>query len=308
MAIVLQETLRAVFYATFYAALALGAYRQEGVEVRLVTAPEPSAAARGLANGAADLAWGGPMRVLLTYDQQRDCDLVCFCEVVTRDPFYLVGRWPKPDFKLQDLFGLRLGTVSEVPTPWLCLQEDIRRAALDPACLERVGERSMADNCAALRRGEIDVVQVFQPFVEELIEAGAGFIWSAAADRGPTSYTTLYAPRALLSTRREECERMVRAIYRTLKWVHAADAGQLAAAIAGYFPDLPQHRLTQALDRYRASAIWGRDPRLPLLGYERLRAWLVSGGLISAGAAYERVVDNSLAERVLRQDPPPLAS
>ena len=90
---------------------------------------------------------------------------------------------------------------------------------------------------------------------------------------------------------------MVRAIYRTLKWVHAADAGQLAAAIAGYFPDLPQHRLTQALDRYRASGIWGRDPRLPRLGYERLRAGLVSGGLISAGAAYERVVDNSLAEQ-----------
>ena len=308
MAIVLQETLRAVFYAPFYAALALGAYRQEGVEVRLVTAPEPAAAARGLANGNADLAWGGPMRVLLTYDQQRDCDLVCFCEVVTRDPFYLVGRWPKPDFELQDLIGLRLGTVSEVPTPWLCLQEDLRRATLDPAALERVSERSMIDNCAALRRGEIDVVQVFQPFVEELAEAGAGFIWSAAADRGPTSYTTLYAPRALLSARREECERMVRAIYRTLKWVHAADASQLAAAIAGYFPDLPQHRLTQALDRYRVAGIWGRDPRLPRLGFERLRAGLVSGGLISAGTSYERVVDNGLAERVLRQDPPPLAS
>jgi NitT/TauT family transport system substrate-binding protein len=308
MAIVLQETLRAVFYAPFYAALALDAYRQEGVEVRLVTAPEPAAAARGLANGSADLAWGGPMRVLLTYDQVPDCDLVCFCEVVTRDPFYLVGRWPKPDFKLPDLFGLRLGTVSEVPTPWLCLQEDIRRAGLDPAGLERVGERSMVDNCAALRRGEIDIVQIFQPFVEELIEARAGFIWSAAADRGPTSYTTLYAPRALLSMRREECERMVRAIYRTQKWLHAADAGQLAAAIAGYFPGLPQHRLTQALDRYRASGIWGRDPRLPRLGYERLRAGLVSGGLISAAAAYDSVVDNSLAEQVLRQDPPALAS
>jgi len=42
MAIVLQETLRGVFYAPFYAALALDAYREEGVEVRLVSPPPRS--------------------------------------------------------------------------------------------------------------------------------------------------------------------------------------------------------------------------------------------------------------------------
>src|SRR5262249_7632799 len=158
MAIALQETLRAVFYAPFYAALALDAYQQEGLEVRLVTAPTPAAAARNLAEGNADVAWGGPMRVLHTYENDPDCELVCFGEVGTRDPFFLVGRRPKPDFKLRDLLGVRLATVSEVPTPWLCLQEDLRRAGLDPAMLERLPDRSMAENCEALRRGEIDVV------------------------------------------------------------------------------------------------------------------------------------------------------
>ena len=50
MAIVLQETLRGVFYAPFYAALALDAYGEEGVDVRLVSAPRPSESARGLAD------------------------------------------------------------------------------------------------------------------------------------------------------------------------------------------------------------------------------------------------------------------
>ena len=308
MAIVLQETLRAPFYAPFYAALALGAYRQEGIDVRLVTAPTPAAAARGLADGSADVAWGGPMRVLYTYDAQPDCDLVCFCEVVTRDPFFLLGRQAKPDFRFSDLMALQLATVSEVPTPWMCLQEDLRRAGLDPARLARVSDRSMAETSQALRRGEIDVVQAFQPFVEALVEDGAGHIWWAAADRGPTSYTTLYAPRELLAKRGAECEAMVRALYRTLKWVHAGDGTRLAAAIADYFAELPQARLAKALDRYLALGIWGRDPRLPRSGFERLRAGLLSGGLISTGATYERLVDNSLAERVLQQDPPALAS
>lgn len=307
MAIVLQETLRGVFYAPFYAALALGAYREEGVEVRLVSAPRPSDSARGLADGTVDVTWGGPMRVMHTYEQDPGCDLVCFCEVVTRDPFFLIGRAAKPGFQLGDLMGKRVAVVSEVPTPWLCLQEDMRRAGLDPARLDRVTGQSMASNAAALRRGEVDVVQLFQPFVEELLEAGAGHIWYAAAGRGPTSYTTLYARRALLAERRDECERMVRAIHRTLKWVHASDGAQLAAAIAAYFPDVPQQRLARALDRYKALGLWGRDTRLPRSGYERLRAGLVSGGLVAKGTPYETAVDNTLAELVARQDPPALA-
>jgi NitT/TauT family transport system substrate-binding protein len=306
MPIVLQETLRAVFYAPFYAALALNAFRQEGVEVSLITAPTPSAAARGLADGSADVAWGGPMRVLHTYDIDPNCDLVCFGEVVTRDPFFLLGRAAKPGFRFTDLQGLRLATVSEVPTPWLCLQEDLRREGLDPARLERVSDRSMAENCEALRRGEVDVVQLFQPFVEELLEERAGHIWWAAAERGPTSYTTLYAPRALLSDQRQDCEGMVRALYRTLKWVHAGDGARLAAAIADYFPHLPQPRLAKALARYQALGIWGRDPRLPRVGLERLTAGLLSGGLIVTAAPYERIVDNSLADLAIREDPPPL--
>jgi NitT/TauT family transport system substrate-binding protein len=308
MAILLQETLRAAFYAPFYAALALGAYRQEGLDVQLVTARTPAAAARSLVDGSADVAWGGPMRVLYTYEQEPNCDLVCFCEVVTRDPFYLVGRTAKADFRLADLADLRLATVSEVPTPWLQLQEDLRRAELDPARLQRIADRTMPENCEALRRGEIDVAQLFEPFVEELVEAGAGSIYWAAAERGPTSYTTLYAPRALLAERRQDCEALVRALQRTLNWVHAGDGARLAAAIADYFPHLPQPRLARALARYQTQGIWGRDVRLPRRGYERLSAGLLSGGLISTAMPYERVVDNSLAELVLNQDLPPLAT
>ena len=63
MAIVLQESLRGLFYAPYYAALSLGAYDQEGVEVRFVPASDFGAAPDGLFGGTVDVAWGGPMRV-----------------------------------------------------------------------------------------------------------------------------------------------------------------------------------------------------------------------------------------------------
>jgi NitT/TauT family transport system substrate-binding protein len=166
--ITLQESLRGLFYAPYYAALALGAYRREGVAIEFASAPSPAAAPTALFEGTVDVAWGGPMRVMQTYESRSDCDLVCFGEAVTRDPFFLLGRELRPDFTVADLFGKRVATVSEVPTPWLCLQEDLRRAGLDPDTLPRIADQTMANNAAALRHGELDVVQLFQPLAEEL--------------------------------------------------------------------------------------------------------------------------------------------
>jgi NitT/TauT family transport system substrate-binding protein len=306
MAITLQESLRGLFYAPYYAALARGAYEEEGVEVRFVAASDFGAAPDALFNGTTDAAWGGPMRVNQFYGERADCDLVCFGEAVTRDPFMLVGRAPQPNFAIADLATARIATVSEVPTPWLCLQHDLRLAGIDPPTLDRVADHTMADNMAALRAGAVDAVQLFQPLAEELIEEGSGYLWYAAANRGRCSYTSFYARRGALAAKRDEFRRLVRGLYRTQKWLHAQPAEAIAETVQSYFPAAPRARLVTALARYKALGIWGRTPILPRGGYERLKDSLVSGGFC-AGTPYEVAVDNSLAEEAVADDRSPRA-
>jgi NitT/TauT family transport system substrate-binding protein len=96
MALTLIENFRAVFYTPFYAAFALQAYEAEGLEVRRVTSANPAQTMQALLTGQGDVAWGGPIRLLLANNQQPDSGLVIFCEVVRRDPFFLVGRGRSP--------------------------------------------------------------------------------------------------------------------------------------------------------------------------------------------------------------------
>jgi NitT/TauT family transport system substrate-binding protein len=296
--ITLQESLRGLFYAPFYAALSRNAFAAEGVEVRFVSSPEPNKALDALIDGTADIGWGGPMRVNAGYRDVPNADFKCFAEVVTKDPFFLVTRDAKPPFNAADLMGLKLATVSEVPTPWLCLQHDIRLAGGDPTAINRITDRSMADNAAALLAGEVDVVQLFQPYVEELVEQGC-HIWYAAADRGLCSYTTFYCRDSVMQAKRDEFAKMVRALYRTLQWVHSVDATALAEAAAPYFPAVPMPRLIAIIARYKALGIWGDSPVLPRAGYERLLASMVSAGFVNPGTPYEVAVDNSLAEAAM---------
>jgi len=99
---------------------------------------------------------------------------------------------------------------------------------------------------------------------------------------------------------------MVRAIHRTQKWVAGAGGDAIAEAIAPYFPDVSAPVLAASCARYRSLGIWGSDPRLPRAGYNRLHASLVSGGFVSPGTDFEVAVDNSLADAVVAENPPPL--
>lgn len=300
--ITLSENFRALFYTPFYAAHAIGAYEAEKVEVELRNSPDPSRTAADLREGRIDVMWGGPLRVLLTHAADPTADVVCFCDVVARDPFFVIGREPRPDFRPRDLVGPRFASVSEVPTPWLCLQDDIRRDGADPATLTRTNGPSMGENAAALRAGTLDAIQVFQPYAEDLLQSGAGHLWYAAADRGLTAYTTLVTRRPVLVSRRDELAAMVRAMVRSLRWIAATPGSEVARALASFFPDVPANIYAAAIDRYKISGVYGSDPITRREGVDRLAAAMRSGGALDRDIPFEKIVDNSLAEQAAATD------
>src|SRR5262245_33122050 len=165
MPIRLMENFRAVFYAPYYATYALGFYEREGVEVELLTSDAPGDAVPKLLDGSIDLTWGGPMRVMKAHDQDRHSPLVSFCEVVSHDPFFLIGRGSAKPFRLTDLAQMKFASVSEVLTPWMCLQQDLRDSGIDPDKLPHFSDRAMTRNYHALQAGDLDVMQAFEPFV-----------------------------------------------------------------------------------------------------------------------------------------------
>jgi NitT/TauT family transport system substrate-binding protein len=306
MKITLIENFRALFYTPFYAAFALGAYEAEGLEVELKMSGGAAKTAASLIAGAGDVSWGGPLRLMFALEKNASADAFAFCEVVGRDPFFLLGREPKPDFQLQDLVGRKLAVVSEVPTPWMCLQYDLRLAGIVPERIQHLPQRSMAENVAALRSGEADAIQVFHPFGGRLVHEGAAHVWYAAASRGLVSYTTLNTTRAFAEKNPDALRKMCRAMYRTLKWLSEHDANELARLLASYLPDIPEPILTACLRDYQSLGLWNRTPMLQREGFDWLRDAALATGLLTKRLSYEDCVDMRFAEAALKENPPPL--
>lgn len=299
MSIILSENFRALFYAPFYAAHAIGAFDDAGVEVTLKPSPQPAAAVGALRAGEVDVMWGGPLRVMITHANEPNADLVCFADVVARDPFFVIGSRPWPDFRLADLAGVRFASVSEVPTPWICLADDLRRAGVDIARLDHICGPSMAENAAALAAGRLDAVQLFQPYAEQLVASGAGHVWYAAASRGLTAYTTLVTRRATLAQREEELLKMTCGMGRALRWFAVTPAPTIAGTLERYFPDVDGAIFAAAIDRYRSLGLWGPDPLIRREGYDRLHAAMRAAGALARDIPYEACVDTNLATRAI---------
>ncbi|WP_198375593.1 ABC transporter substrate-binding protein [Neoroseomonas rubea] len=296
--IILNEPFRAVFYAPFYIAEARGLFAAEGVEVRRDTAGDPNKAAENLLSGRADIAWSGPMRPMLLRDRDPSCPLRSFCAVVMKDPFLIIGRGPRPGFALSDLPALRFGTVSEVPTPWWCLQDDLRAAGIDPDGLTRVTDRTMAENAAAVLDGTLDAAQLFEPHAA-LAEAKGAAVWHRAADRGPSAYTAFYATEARIAERAAEFEAMIRAMAKALTWIATAPPAEIAATVAPMFPEVPAAALATALGRYQAMALWSPTPHFPRAAFDQLQRAMRSAGIIQGAPTFEACVDEAIVARAL---------
>ena len=297
----IAENFEALFYAPLYALQAGGFAQQENLTLEWLPPGGPGGAIDAVRAGDVDLTWGGPMRVLRDRDQLPDDDssLLCLGEVVGRDPFLLMMRADDAtrhggQMSMLDLASLRLSVVSEVPTPWLCLQQDLRNAGMDPAHMLAAGRvvqgLSMAAQIEALRKGAVDVIQLFEPYVSQLELNGFASVVYAASTRGPCCYTTFITARRTLTQHRQPIAALQRALARAQRWMVTEGPQALAQCVAPRFPGVSPDVLTAAVSRYVSSGVWSRSPQVVREGVDRLRESLLAGGFVGQAAAFDTIV------------------
>ncbi len=288
------ENFRAVFYAPFYAIRALGLAEREGLAVEWLPSGAPGSTIDEVKRGGVDAQWGGPMRVLKDHDSMRAgggeaaSSLVCFGELVGRDPFYLIGK-QRPAFRLKDLAAMRVGVVSEVPTPWYCLRADLEDAGVDTTTLRTTKNLTMPQQLEALASGKLDAVQLFEPYASRALADGNAILY-AASSRGPTCYTTFLTSRDSAAKRGAPFAALTRATQTVLDWIGENGPAELARVTAPFYADVPEALLRAALERYARAGLWSRTTAVSEAGFERLAYSLHAGGFIAHRATYAECV------------------
>ena len=295
--IVLNEVTHSVFYAPLYAAMSLGYFEQEGLEIELVNGGGADKSMTALLSGQADIGLMGPEAAIYVYNEGKEDSAVVFGQLTKRDGSFLVGRLPDEDFKWSDLKGTTIIGGREGGVPEMTLEYVLRNNGLEPGVdVEVITNIQFNLMGGAFEGGTGDYVTLFEPTASLFAKEGKGYIMGAVgAESGEVPYPAFMAKKSYIEKNPENIRRFLKAVYRAQQWVQNASDREIAEAIVDYFPDTTVESLMLVARSYKEIDAWMDTPVMKEEAFDRLQEIIQQAGILDEAVDFESVVDTSYA-------------
>lgn len=101
----LNEVAHSIFYAPQYVAIENGYFKDEGIDLELVTGFGADKTMTAVLSGDADIGFMGAESSVYAYQQGANDAVVNFAQLTQRAGNFLVARGPMDNFKWSDLIG-----------------------------------------------------------------------------------------------------------------------------------------------------------------------------------------------------------
>lgn len=103
--VVLNEVAHSLFYAPMYVAIEEGYFKEQGIDLELVTGFGADKTMTALLSGEADIGFMGPETTVYTSNEGAEDLIVNFAQLTQRAGNFLVAREADDDFNWQKLKG-----------------------------------------------------------------------------------------------------------------------------------------------------------------------------------------------------------
>lgn len=130
--ITLNEVAHSIFYAPQYAAIELGYFEEEGLNLTLVNGAGADKVMTALISGDADIGFMGSEASIYTYANGSDDYAVNFAQLTQRAGNFLVGRQPDADFNWDKLRGTKVLGGRAGGMPQMVFEYILKKNGIDP--------------------------------------------------------------------------------------------------------------------------------------------------------------------------------
>lgn len=103
--VVLNEVAHSIFYAPMYVAIEEGYFKEEGIDLDLVTGFGADKTMTAVLSGEADIGFMGPETTVYAYNEGASDVVLNFAQLTQRAGNFLVAREPAENFAWSDLKG-----------------------------------------------------------------------------------------------------------------------------------------------------------------------------------------------------------
>ncbi|GIM27697.1 ABC transporter substrate-binding protein [Clostridium polyendosporum] len=301
----LNEVVRSVFYAPMYAAINQGFFKEEGLEIDLSTGQGADKTAQQVLSKNADIGFCGPEQIIYIHNQQRDDLPVIFAQLTQRDGSFLVSRSKEEDFKWESLKGKTIIGGRPGGVPEMSLEYVLRNHGIQPnKDVKIITNLAFTATAGAFKSGTGDYVALFEPTASMLEKDNAGYIVaSVGQSAGVIPYTCFFSTKSYINQNPQIIEKFTRAIYKGQLWVQKSSDEEVAKAIKSFFPGTDEDILVNVIKNYRSINAFAPNPTMQEEAMSKLMDIIQSydSNLIPARPSFEKLVDNSFSEKVVKE-------
>ena len=267
----LCEVTHSIFYAPQYAAMELGYFEEEGIEIELSNGGGADKVMSAVLSDSMDIGLAGPEACIYVYNEGKEDYPQVFAQLTKRDGSMLVGRTEQPDFTWQSLKGSHILPGRKGGVPYMT---------------------------GAFLGGTADYVTVFEPAASSIQAEGKGYIVAAVGDAvGDLPYTAYFAKSSYMEENPELIQGFANAVAKGEAWVKSHSAEEVAKLVAPHFADTDLELLTSAVENYQKVGAYCETPVMSEESFDRLQTVMESAGELSQRAAFDAVVNNTFAEK-----------
>lgn len=296
--VTLNEVAHSIFYAPMYVAIEEGYFREEGLDVTLVTGFGADKTMTAVLTGDADIGFMGSESTIYTYAGGTEDYVVNFAQLTQRAGNFLVSREPIDDFNWdmlrdQDVLGGRAGGM-----PQMVFEYILRKNNIDPAADLRIDQSiDFGSTAAAFSGGDADFTVEFEPHATLLEQKGDGYVVaSLGEDSGYVPYTAFSAKKSYIEQNGEVIQAFTNALQKGMDYVQTHTPQEIADVIAPQFAETDKQALVTIVARYHDQDTWKSDLVFEKASFDLLQNILEDSGVLSERVPYEDLVNTAFAQ------------
>lgn len=296
--VTLNEVAHSIFYAPQYVAIEEGYFKDEGLDLTLVTGFGADKTMTAVISGEADIGFMGAEASVYAYQEGATDPVVNFAQLTQRAGNFLVAREEMPDFKWEDLKDKKVLGGRKGGMPEMVFEYILRKNGLDPQKDLTIDQSIDFGSTAAAFTGDTsaDFTVEFEPSATALEKEGAGYVVaSLGVDSGYVPYTSYSAKTSYMEKNPEIIQKFTNALQKGMEYVQSHTPEEIAEVIAPQFAETDLDTVTAIVKRYYDQNTWKSNLIFEKESFELLEDILEDSGELSERVSYEDLVATKYA-------------
>ena len=297
--VTLNEVAHSIFYAPQYVAIEEGYFKDEGLDLTLVTGFGADKTMTAVISGEADIGFMGAEASVYAYQEGATDAVVNFAQLTQRAGNFLVAREEMPDFKWEDLKDKKVLGGRKGGMPEMVFEYILRKNGLDPQKDLTIDQSIDFGYTAAAFTGDTsaDFTVEFEPSATALEKEGAGYVVaSLGVDSGYVPYTSYSAKTSYMEKNPEIIQKFTNALQKGMEYVQSHTPEEIAEVIAPQFAETDLDTVTAIVRRYYDQDTWKSNLIFEKESFELLEDILEDSGELSERVSYENLITTKYAQ------------